>query len=217
MRTNTLLTYLLYALLAGLICVAGYKACQMKSEEARLAQESKDEAFQKQMRDYGYLEDDTTGSQYTSDENTGTEPSPGTSTSVVTDKPAVTQDGIEEETPAATTTKPAAETSTSKPSTTTTKGVDPEPVDRVSNSDTDSKPRYNVVAGSFEKVAAARRQMEKLIQMGYENAEIGYTNGGKYAVVVVKRTNSLNEANKIVDRLEAKGIDVNVIDRKRKK
>lgn len=215
MRTNTLLTYLLYALLAGLICVAGYKACQMKSEEARLAQESKDEAFQKQMRDYGYLEDDTTGSQYSSDDNTGTEPAAGTSTSVVTDKPAVTQDGIEEETPAATATKPAAETNTSKPSTTTAKGVDPEPVDRVS--DTDSKPRYNVVAGSFTKVDAARRQMEKLIQLGYENAEIGYTNGGKYAVVVVKRTNSLSEANKIVDRLEAKGIDVNVIDRKRKK
>lgn len=210
MKTNTMLTYLLYALLTGLIVVAGYKACQMKNEEARLAQESKEEAFQKQLRDMGYLEEDTTGSQYGGDENTD---QPVT-TPATDDKSTVTTDGIEDEAPVSTTTTPKTRPVTSPPAETTAKGSDPKPADRVDNSV--AKPRYYISAGSFTKLASARRQMEKMIQMGYENAEIGYTNGGKFAVVVVKRTNSLSEANKILDKLEAKGIDVNVVDRLRK-
>jgi hypothetical protein len=45
---------------------------------------------------------------------------------------------------------------------------------------------------------------------------VGLYNRGKYAVVIVKRTNSLNEANQILDKLEDKGIDAAVIDRRRK-
>lgn len=210
MKTNTLLTYLLYALLAGLIGVAGYKACQMQKDKADLAKESEDEAFKKQMRDMGYLEEDTTGSQYGGDESTSTI-QPGSTSTASASESIANPEGIEDETPATTTTQPEKST---PPSTTTTKGVDTEPETRASEAG--SKPRYYVSAGSFTQLAAARRQMENVIKMGYENAEIGYTNRGKYAVVVVMRTNSLSEANKALDRLEAKGVDANVVDRNRK-
>lgn len=39
MKTNSLLTYLLYALLATLIIAAGFKACQMQKEKQLKAQE----------------------------------------------------------------------------------------------------------------------------------------------------------------------------------
>lgn len=210
MKTNTLLTYLLYALLAGLIGVAGYKACQMQKDKANLAKESEDEAFKKQMRDMGYLEEDTTGSQYGGDESAGAA-QPGDASTASSSESTVNPQGIEDEAPVSTTTQPEKST---PPSTTTTKGVDTEPETRVS--ETGAKPRYYVSAGSFTQLAAARRQMENVIKMGYEDAEIGYTNRGKYAVVVVMRTNSLGEANKVLDRLEAKGVDANVVDRNRK-
>lgn len=210
MKTNTLLTYLLYALLAGLIGVAGYKACQMQKEKANLAKESEDEAFKKQMRDMGYLEEDTTGSQYAGDESTSTVQPGGTSTAPANESTA-TQDGIEDEVPASGAVQPEKST---PPATTAPQKSDIETTKSVS--DSGGKPRYYVSAGSFTQLAAARRQMENVIKMGYENAEIGYTNRGKYAVVVVMRTNSLDEANKVLDRLEAKGVDANVVDRNRK-
>lgn len=214
MKTNTLLTYLLYALLAGLIGVAGYKACQMQKEKANLAKESEDEAFKKQMRDMGYLEEDTTGSQYAGDENTGAA-QPGDAAATSASGSTVNPQGIEDEAPVSTPATTAKEPArTTAPSTTSAKGVDTEPETRASEAG--SKPRYYVSAGSFTQLAAARRQMENVIKMGYENAEIGYTNRGKYAVVVVMRTNSLSEANKVLDRLESKGVDANVVDRNRK-
>lgn len=221
MNTNKLLSYLLYALLAGLILVAGYKACQMKADQARVAQENAD--FQKTLRDFGYVEDDTTGSAYGGEESGYTDPAPttpvtttpkGNNSPQTGNKPVSTPDGIEYDNPKPVTTQP-------KPNT-------PKSGDLTSGSSsagTSSKPsggsysdgRYRVVAGSFTVMDGARREMERLIKMGYHDAEIGRYNRGKYAVVIVKRTNDLNEAIRIADQLEKKGIDATVVDRQRKK
>lgn len=234
MKTNTLLTYLLYALLTGLIGVAGYKACQMKRDQARTAQEN--EEFQKTLRDLGYLEEDSTGSQYageTPTSSTATTSGSGQSSAPATPAPAVSNDGIEDDpAPATTTATPKQSATTPKqsaptphetpPATTTpsksTKSTKASSSDKITDLDHDSSDgRYRVVAGSFRVLDGARRQMEQVIKLGYHDAEIGYMNKHTYAVVVVKRTNSLNEANKIVDRLESKGIDASVVDRYRKK
>lgn len=215
MKTNTFLTYLLYALLAGLIGVAGYKACQIQKEKADLAKESEDEAFKKQMRDFGYLDEDTTGSQYAGDDGVATTPA-GDGAAVTPSESTVNPDGIEDEAPATTTATPKTPPSTTTAPQTATPPKSKDETTTASASESGSKPRYYVSAGSFTKLEAARRQMERVIKMGYENAEIGYTNRGKFAVVVVMRTNSLSEANKVVDRLEGKGLDASVVDRIRK-
>lgn len=229
MNTNKLLTYLLYALLAGLIAVAGYKTWQTKQRSTQLAKEEAE--FQQSLRDLGYVETDTTGSQYEGEGNPN-----GSSSVVITD-------GIEDEIPVTTT--PAPQPKTSTPKTTPQAGTSkitpqagtsktgtpkvstpatPAPApkntapDEPRNLDTDnSDGRYRVVAGSFTKLEGARREMERIIKMGYHDAEVGHFNRSKYAVVVVKRTNSLSEATKIVDALARKGIDAAVIDRERRK
>ncbi len=202
MNTTKILTYLLYALLAGLILVAGYKACQMKSRQATLAKEAQE---LDQRRNLGYTDPDSLGTLYEGD------------TSVV-----IGDAGIDEEPLSPSPTSPP-------PSSMSTRGQgNPSPPSAPPSSktsesapinlDTDTRDgRYRVVAGSFTKLDGARREMERLIKMGYTEAEVGYYNRGKYAVVVVKRTDNLNEANRIVDDLERRGIDAAVIDRIRKK
>ena len=65
MRTNNLLTYVLYALLGLLILIAGYKACEMKKAQA--LQDKENAEFQQQMRDMGYTEEDTTAAKGSSE------------------------------------------------------------------------------------------------------------------------------------------------------
>lgn len=211
MKTNSFLTYLLYALLTGLIGVAGYKACQMKRDQARSAREN--EEFQKTLRDLGYVgEDSTASSQYVGETTPGqTAPATPGGNPVVT-----TKDGIEDEYPAPATTTPAnkpAPIPASKPKEETVTKTN-----QIRDLDTDnSDGRYRVIAGSFRRLDGARREMERIIRMGYHDAEVGYYNKHTYAVVIVKRTNSLNEAVRLVDQLEGKGIDASIIDRERKK
>ena len=78
---------------------------------------------------------------------------------------------------------------------------------------TAGKGRYSVVAGTFSKMEGARTRLEEIIKMGYTNAEIGKIQGGKYAVVVVKRTNNKAEAQQLADKLEDKGVDARVLDK----
>ena len=226
MRTNTLLTYLLYALITGLIGVVGYKACQMKQQRDRTAQENAE--FNKTLRDLGYVEEDSTGSQYAGDHSTGSEPAatPAPSSTAPSGNSAntVSKNGIEDEDPVPATkplreTKPAprqaAPKSSAPASGTTTTASKKE---SIRNLDTDnSDGRFRVVAGTFSKIDGARREMERVIKMGYHDAEVGRYNHGKFAVVIVKRTNSLSEANKIMAQLKGKGVDVRIIDRNRKK
>jgi cell division protein FtsN len=207
--------------LAGLIAVAGYKTWQTKQRSTQLAKEEAE--FQQSLRDLGYVETDTTGSQYEGEGNPN-----GSSSVVITD-------GIEDEIPVTTTPAPQPKTSTPKTSTpqagTSKAGTPkvstpatPAPAPKSTapaeprNLDTDnSDGRYRVVAGSFTKMEGARREMERIIKMGYHDAEVGHFNRSKYAVVIVKRTNNLKEATQIVDALARKGIDAAVIDRERRK
>ncbi|MBK6929423.1 MAG: SPOR domain-containing protein [Saprospirales bacterium] len=215
MNTNKLLTYLLYALLTGLVCVVAYKIYQINRDKAKVAQENAE--FQQSLRDLGYLDEDSTGSVYGGEETPRTDLTPSGST--------VSAEGIEEDA------APAQQTARPKGSTTSPAAKAPAEVaakqqvsapapDRVRDLDNDTGSndgRYRVVAGSFTRLDGAQREMERIIKMGYHDAEVGRFNRGKYAVVIVKRTNSLNEANRIVDALERKGIDAAVIDRQRKK
>jgi ribosomal protein L18 len=59
----------------------------------------------------------------------------------------------------------------------------------------------------------ARRRLEEVIKLGYTKAEISKTSDGKAAVVVF-RSNDKNAAIQVVDKLETKGIDAAVFDRK---
>ena len=236
MKTNTLLTYLLYALLVGLIAVVGYKACQMKREQAQTAKESAE--FQKTLRDLGYIEEDSTGTEYTGDAATTTTPTSSTSPAAstkATDNTSAASDGIEDEdyTPPApasksaapTAAKPAGKTSSnpatgSTATTTSTKEPAPATSTRERNLETNDYPssdgRYRVIAGSFTVMDGARREMERVIKMGYEDAEVGRFNRGKYAVVIVKRTDSKSEAERIKADLRKKGIKAEVYERRQK-
>lgn len=219
MNTNKLLSYLLYALLIGLALVLGYKACQMKSDKARVAQEEAE--FQKTLRDFGYIEDDSTGSAYSGEESGYTDPAPTTPTNTTpTDNNSTkgsnasksSSDGIEYDSPQPVTAPPPTKTTTGSGSSSKNSGSS-------TNTTVGSYPdgRYRVVAGSFTVMDGARREMERLIKMGFHDAEVGRYNRGKYAVVIVKRTNSRNEAIQIANKLQAEGIDAKVIDRERKK
>ena len=58
----------------------------------------------------------------------------------------------------------------------------------------------------------ARRRLEEVIKAGYPDAEISKTKDGK-AAVIVYRSNDKAAAQRVVDKLDAKGIDAAVFDR----
>lgn len=212
MNTNKLLNYVLIAILAGLVVVLVYKACEKKQEEERFAQENAE--FQQTLRDFGYIESDTAGSSFSGDDNAYTDPAPN--------QPTVTKDGIEYETPQPKTTTTTTQPKTTQPASQPAKTPITQPVPKteaptkVSTSSTSSDGRYRVVAGTFTILDGARREMERLIKMGYHDAEVGKYNRGKYAVVIIKRTDSLSAARRLVDELKRKGVDARVVDRDRK-
>ncbi len=216
MKTNNLLTYLLYALLGLLIIAAGYKACQMQENKKRLAAEEAE--LQKTLRDMGYAQDDSTGigSTYGGDTTTTTstvtssgivkEPTTTpTSTSATTAKSPTTTT----KSPAATTksvASPASTTTTTKPATTTTSKGSAAVKGPGSG-------RWAVRAGTFSQMEGARRRLEEVIRLGYSGAEISKTSNGQAAVVVF-RSNDKNAAIRVMDKLEEKGVDAAVFDRK---
>lgn len=216
MKTNNLLTYLLYALLGLLIIAAGYKACQMQENKKRLAEEEAE--LQKTLRDMGYAQDDTTslGSTYGGDtttttstvSTTGIEKEPTTTKQTGTTKTTSTTPVTTTSTKTVTTTTPSTTTTTPKTSTTTTsKGS--AAVRGPGNG------RWAVRAGTFSQMEGARRRLEEVIRLGYPNAEISKTSSGMAAVVVF-RSNDRNAAIKVVDKLEEKGMDAAVFDRQKK-
>lgn len=223
MKTNTLLTYILYALLIGLVLAAGYQACRMQQQKKQNAEQEAE--LQQTLRNLGYADTTSTGSSYVGGSDTSdTAPSP-----VATPAGAAKANagGIEDDpTPAssAPTSKPAPATpkgatpaqeapKTSKTTKNATKSTAPS---RDLNADTKGG-RYQVRVGSFSVMDNARDQLEKVIKMGYQQAEIGKINNGKYATVVVVRTNNLAAATAVADKLEDKGIDALVYDTVRKK
>ncbi|MBV6438450.1 MAG: hypothetical protein DYG98_23690 [Haliscomenobacteraceae bacterium CHB4] len=198
MKSNSLLTYLLYALLAALILSAGYKACQMQKEKQLKA---KEEAEWQETLKKLYPENDTTagGSAFvnrdsatqTTGANQGTSTTGGTKTSTATQPKATT------------TTTPSSTGTTTTPKTTTKGGSTVQGV---------GSGRWEVRAGTFQYMDGARSRLEEVIRMGYTNAEIKKTSNG-WAAVIVMRTNDKNKAIQVVDQLERRGVDAAVFKR----
>lgn len=215
MKTNTLLTYLLYALLIGLVLAAGYQACRMQQQKKQAAEQEAE--LQKTLRNLGYADTTaSTGSSFVEGTDTtgsGITASPSTAPSRASDS------GIEDEAPASskptpqTTPPPSKPNTTAKTPKTSVKSATPS---RDLNADSKGG-RYQVRVGSFSVMDNARDQLEKVIKMGYQQAEIGKINNGKYATVVVMRSSSLSAATAVADKLEDKGIDALVYDTVRKK
>lgn len=217
MKSNSLLTYVLYGLLGAFILAAGYYACQKQKEQKELAAREAAE-LEETLRDMGYSSEDTTatGSSYTSKDTlekpgTAVKPTTGNKPVASTTKPTVSPSGIENEPSPKTaqTTAPTSKPSASitKPTTTatsTTKGVA-----AVKGPGTG---RWAVRAGTFAYMDGARRRLEEVIKAGYPNAEISKTKDGKAAVIVF-RSNDKNAAINVADKLEVKGIDAAVFDR----
>jgi len=216
MKTNNLLTYLLYVLLGLLIIAAGYKACQMQQDKKERASEEAE--LQKTLRDMGYANDDSTslGSTYAGDSmGTSTTTSGGIERYPVTTSTNTTATTTKPATPATTTSKPVTSptaTNSTEPKTTTvtttTKGS-------ITAKKGPGTGRWAVRAGTFSQMEGARRRLEEVIRLGYTNAEISKTSTGNAAVVVF-RSNDKNAAIRVVDNLEEKGVDAAVFDRNKK-
>jgi cytoskeletal protein RodZ len=204
---NNIVTYILWGLLALFLAIVGYYACQ-KSKTEKLKKEQNEEELQQTLRNMGYLKPDSTeiGSSFAGDSNS------------TTTKPAVSKSGIEEEEKTAPAAKPAAgtgsTTTAAKPTTTVKPSTAPAPAKTTTKSIAGpGTGRWAVRAGTFTYMEGARRRLEEVIKLGYTKAEISKTSDGKAAVVVF-RSNDKNAAIQVVDKLETKGIDAAVFDRK---
>lgn len=213
MKSNSLLTYLLYALLGVLIITAGYKACQMQKEKQRKAQEEAE--WQETLKKL-YPEGDSTagGSSYIERDSAAghstrpsvspsdiedAAPSASTNTKATTPKTTTTTKTTTATKTPPTSTAPGTTTTTTK--TTTTKTTTPA-VQGVGSG------RWEVRAGTFSSASNARERLEQVIRMGYTNAEVRTANG-KSAVIVL-RTNDRKRADQAVDQLTRRGVDAAV-------
>jgi hypothetical protein len=242
MKSNNVLTYLLYLLLAGLVIAAGYKACQIKKEK-QLEKEKQEAELQKALRDMGYNSSDTTttstGSSYAADNtnaattNTSSKASKtvrGANSNGIEDEPAATTSNSRtvktpatatREVPTSVTAKSGAALSSKEKIVAPLPKVTPQVKDPSSKSSQKAiakkasrKLKYRVQAGSFTRMEGARERLEEVIKLGFSNAEIGKINNGKYAVVIVLRTNNKEEAIRVADKLEQRGVDAAVMENK---
>lgn len=232
MKSNNVLTYLLYLLLAGLVVAAAFKACQIKKEK-QLEKEKQEAELQQALRDMGYNSSDTTasvGSSYAAENsgavagNTSTPPKTGrqANPSGIEDEPVTTANTTAKTTtPSTTTAKSGAALSAKEKTVVALPKVTPqvqatEPTAKSATkraiAAAPKKAKYRVQAGSFSKMEGARRRLEEVIKLGYPNAEIAKINNGKFAVVIVFRTNSKEEAIRVADKLEQKGVDAAVME-----
>lgn len=222
MKSNSLLTYVLYGLLGLFILAAGYYACQKQKEKKELAAKEAAE-LEETLRDMGYASEDTiaaTGSSFAASKDSLPKTSTtGKTTAATNTKPTVSKNGIEEEaaTPAKTTKTTTPSTSkpvvsTSKPATSTVKPTTTTTKKGITAVAGPGSGRWAVRAGTFAYMDGARRRLEEVIKAGYPNAEISKTKEGKAAVIVF-RSNDKNAAINVADKLEVKGIDAAVFDR----
>jgi len=214
MKSNSLLTYVLYGLLGAFILTAGYYACQKQKEQKELAAREAAE-LEETLREMGYSSEDTTssGSSFvesdtetkTSEETKPEAPEPKTAVSKAKTEaaPVVAPKSAAPKTAAPSTSKPA--TTVLTPPTTTSKPA-------VSTVSGPGSGRWAVRAGTFTIMDGARRRLEEVIKAGYPDAEISKTKDGK-AAVIVYRSNDKAAAQRVVDKLDAKGIDAAVFDR----
>lgn len=228
MRSNNLLTLLLYALLLGLVIVGGYKACEMRKEKADLAKQ--DAEMKKYWSDMGSpaADSNTSGGSTYASGDTSLSRSSSAKPSSAADANGIEQDeqptasasktnAPQPSTSSAPTTKPAAPKTATAPTTApATKPAAPKTTTTTTAKGAGAVGlgggRYSVRVGSFSSMENARTQLEKVIKLGYPNATIGKTNGGKYATVVVFKSNNKAAAIRIMDKLEAQGVDALVHD-----
>lgn len=208
MKTNNLLTFILYGLLIGLITLAGWKACEMKKEKALQAREQAELS-----RDLGYDSSDSiesVGSTYAD----GSSDNP-TKTEIAT--PTTSSNGIENDEPKTsgskpvTSSAPTASKPAAKPPVVAKTDDDDAPTktsvkksNAVRDLDVDSK-KYAVIAGSFTQIANARKMMEELVKKGFDQAEVGKFNRGKYGCAIADQTDSRKTAEAVLAKLKAKG------------
>lgn len=199
MKTNSLLTTILYALLIGLITLAGWKACELKKEKSVQAREQAELS-----RDLGYVTEGDEPSSTYSDSTLENR----TRTDVVAPS---TQSGIEgDDTAPSTSTTPAPAKSKKPPVVARTDDDDDAPVvkksNRVRDLDTDKdRKKYAVIAGSFRVMDNARDLMEELVKKGFRNAEVGKFNRGAFGCAIAVQTDSKKEADQALAKLKAKG------------
>lgn len=218
MKSNNLLTWTLYLLLAGLVLVFGYRACDLKKQQA--AKQAEQAEMEQALRDLNYQTEtgESSGVAKSGDlADTKIEP-----TASSTAAPAGKTTGAEkvaaktEKTTAPADAKPVTHsTSEAKPSKfvdrndesaaakpTTKTAVKPTtsstPKTTIARSVAPSKkPAFAVIAGSFSDKKNARNLMESLVKKGFENAEI--STKGKNFVVITHRTNDRAVADKMAD------------------
>jgi cell division protein FtsN len=63
-----------------------------------------------------------------------------------------------------------------------------------------------VWAGTYTRRSSADKEVEKLKKMGFMNARVGFTNRGKYAVVVVDSYDNMADAERLKKELGTKGV-----------
>jgi cell division septation protein DedD len=224
MKSGNLFTYLLYALLGLLICVAGYLVLERRKENALKEQERlrDEQELNQTMRSMGLNASDTTGSTYTGERTTTAATKPVTDKNGIevepsTAKPAVAKPAT---TTPATTTKTAAPQTAAKPlatavqpaATTGTKQLVAKGVSTTKKSAAPAKGgRYQVVVGAFTQVENARTEMERYVKMGYRDAEVVRYKTDLWRLLA-KRTNSKTEAEQLEIELERRGMDAMVVD-----
>lgn len=205
MRTNNLPTYILYAILAGIILIAGYKACQIRTEQAQRAKENAE--LDQVMRDFGYTDDSTSaGSSYMGGDSATTSAARPKPDGTATTAPKVSASGIEDETPATSarqTTPPASQPSATRSQPATTTKTAP-----ASPGLTPKAPvytgKYLVITGAFRQKQNARDEMETLVKSGYRNAEVKQFTSA-WAHVIALRTNDRAAADRAVEKLKSEG------------
>ena len=225
MRSNNTFTYLLSGLLGVLILAAGYLALERRKEDARKAEELRrdQEQLERTLSSMSDVNSDTTsGSAYVSEsgkankngiegDDTPTKPAAKTTTTAKT--PATVPAATTAKTPAATAPKtlaPATKTATTTPkSTLTAKGGTT--LLAAQNSAPVKSGRYLVVTGAFSLVENARGEMEKLVKMGYRDAEVIKYKTNLWRVVAA-RSNKTSEAGEYERDLERQGIDAMFVD-----
>ncbi len=203
MKNNSLLTYVLYGLLALIIMIAGYYTCQRQKDQ-KLKKEQDEAELQQTLNNMGYGKTDSAsinGSAYIGADSVKTPSTDAT-------KPSTNSTGIVNE-PSGASTKPT--TGTQKPATPTTTAPATPSTTKTSVAGPGTG-RWAVRAGTFANMEGARRRLEQVIILGYTKAEISKTKDGKAAVVVF-RSNDKNAAIRVVDKLEAAGVDAAVFDR----
>jgi cell division protein FtsN len=229
MKNNTF-TYLLYAVIGLLIVFAGYLAIEHKKEQTRKAEEmARDqEQLSRTLSQNGTI--DTTsgnGSAYIGEKTT----TPTGSTTV----PTADKNGIEQDVPtsstaaqpkaAPTATQPAPKSAAPAPTAPKPTALAPAPVTGSKTlapktgagvaPKTVAPPapsgRFHVVAGVFSQVANARSEMERMVKLGYRNAEVVKIKDGEWRVVV-HRAKSRTEALEYKGDLERHGIDAQIKD-----